>query len=754
MAAAGVPGPLEGVRVLAVGADVATRFAAWWLTESGADVAVHRPGWRPGPADDAEARFERLVGRRVRAADFGADRPYAALVGDAASLAALSDAIPTPLRAEASVVEVTSLFPTGGSFAETQLHDMALWARSGLGYLTSEITPAWGMGEPCLPLNRQASLLAGVAAAIAVAAGALTRASGAAPRRVSFDKLELLALLPMQPIAFAQIADRVVGRDVRAPYPGGTMAAADGMVYVGAIDPKHWASLFRTVGELDWAADAVVRETAILREARDLIDARLREWARSATRAALVARTQAAHVPTAQVCRAADLVADPQLAARRFFEAGAGGATPRLPWLARAGEPAGGPRATAPGRVRPPSDPPLAGLRVLDLTWAWAGPFATTLLADLGAEVINVEREPTRSNLRRNPPYRVGREGSDNVSGWWSANQRGKISLGVDLKTPAGAQVIRDLAARADVVVENFSPGVVGRLGVGYDDLLAVNPRLVYVSMSAYGATGPQAHFIGYGTHVYAASGAGFATSRDGETTSQMWIPYPDPVSGLAGAYAIAAYACGARRSGRPAYVDLSDLESMCCIALEPMLAAGSPEPPAARDGVGPRRLSRRLQRRRSLRGADRARPRFVGRRRGGARRAGHDRRGAARGRGATRRRGHRRSRRRRRRPRRAHPGQRRLPARSRPQRRRLLGRRRVPGDRRRRRPHRRLHLALRRRAHAHLARRPAPLLRHPRRPRRAAGLPAGSGGGTGRRRRRPRAVGAESAGHSRAAAR
>ncbi len=148
------------------------------------------------------------------------------------------------------------------------------------------------------------------------------------------------------------------------------------------------------------------------------------------------------------------------------------------------------------------------------------------------------------------------------------------------MKTPGGVQVIRNLAARADVVVENFSPGVVDRLGVGYDNLLAVNPRLVYVSMSAYGATGPQAHFIGYGTHVYAASGAGFATSRDGETISQMWIPYPDPVSGLAGAYAIAAYACGARRSGRPAYVDLSDLESMCCIALEPMLAAGSPEPP------------------------------------------------------------------------------------------------------------------------------------------------------------------------------
>ena len=350
MAAAGVPGPLDGVRVLAVGADVATRFAAWWLTESGADVAVYRPGWRPDPSDDAEARFERLVGRGLRTADFRADRPYAALVGDAASLAALSDAIPAPLRTEASVVEVTSPFPTGGSFAETQLHDMALWARSSLGYLTSEITPAWTMGEPCLPLNRQASLLAGVAAAFAVATGALARAPGAPPpRRVSFDKLELLALMPMQPIAFAQLGDRIVGRDKAAPYPGGTMAVADGMVYVGAIDPKHWASLFRIVGELDWAADAVMRETAILREARDLIDARLREWARSATRAALVAQTQAAHVPTARVCRAADVIADPQLTARRFFEAGPGPPRPACPgWPAPASRPP------------PPARPPQA----------------------------------------------------------------------------------------------------------------------------------------------------------------------------------------------------------------------------------------------------------------------------------------------------------------------------------------------------------------------------------------------------------
>ncbi|PZC45062.1 MAG: Crotonobetainyl-CoA:carnitine CoA-transferase CaiB, partial [Chloroflexi bacterium] len=567
-------GPLDGLRVLAVGADVATRYASWWLSECGADVVAYRPRWQADPADAGEVRFERLVGRGVGEADFENDAAYGAIFGDADSLAALQDGIPLALREEASVVEVTSPFPGGASFAGVQSHDIALWARSGLGYLTRETTAALELGDPCLPLNRQPSFLAGMAAAFAVAADALARETGAAgSRRIGFDKLELLALTPMQPIAFAQMEDRIVGKNPEVLYPGGVMKALDGVAYVRPVDPPHWASLFGVAGELEWAAESVVETPSLLLEARDLLDARLREWVASETRDGLVAKAQAAHVPVAPICQPSEMPGDAHLAARGFF--GTSGEAPalRLPWLSRV-DPAGAepPAKTATGAVRSrPASPalPLAGLRVLDLTWAWAGPFATTLLADLGAEVVNIEKQPNKSTLRRNPPFLGGREESDDTAGWWSANQRGKFSLGVNMKSPEGAQIIRELAAECDVVVENFSPGVVDRLGVGYEDLLAVNPRLVYVSMSAYGQTGPQAHYINYGTQLYAASGASYATSRDGSMFSQMWIPYPDPVSGLAGAFAIAAYAYGARVSGRPAYVDLSEFESLCCITLE-----------------------------------------------------------------------------------------------------------------------------------------------------------------------------------------
>jgi len=115
---------------------------------------------------------------------------------------------------------------------------------------------------------------------------------------------------------------------------------------------------------------------------------------------------------------------------------------------------------------------------------------------------------------------------------------------------------------------------VVDRLGVGFDDLLEMNPRLVYVSLSAFGQVGPRSHYIGYGTQVYAAAGAGYVTSQDGQTCSQMYIPYPDPVSGLTGAFAIAAFVSNARETGCPARVDLSELEAVAAVVLEPLLDA------------------------------------------------------------------------------------------------------------------------------------------------------------------------------------
>ena len=392
-----------------------------------------------------------------------------------------------------------------------------------------------------------------------------------ASTHLRIDQLELLALMAMQPLAFAQMDKRIIGAPQRSPFrmPGGTVDTADGLAYLMPVEPSHWAKLLTLVGGLEDIVAQVIDRPAVLREEVDLIDTALRRWARDRTSDEVSDLCQNEHIPAAPVCRADQVVTDKHLTKRGFFAS----RRVNLPWLAEFGA-QGAAREPDDVQLRKGGDLPLSGLRILDLSWAWAGPFATTLLSDLGAEVINVEWHPRLSSLRRQPPFANKQAESHNTSGWFSANQRGKLSIGVNLKSTEGRHIIEQLAATCDVVVENFSPGTVDRLGVGYENLVGFNPRLVYVSLSAFGQTGPRSHYIGYGTQVYAASGAGYATSPDGDTCSQMLIPYPDPVSGLGGAFAVAAFVYQARSAGRPARVDLSELETVAAVTLEPFLDA------------------------------------------------------------------------------------------------------------------------------------------------------------------------------------
>jgi CoA:oxalate CoA-transferase len=128
---------------------------------------------------------------------------------------------------------------------------------------------------------------------------------------------------------------------------------------------------------------------------------------------------------------------------------------------------------------------PLEGIRVLDFTWALAGPFATMQLADLGAEVAKVEHPATHEKERGFGPYYEG------ISTFFFSPNRGKKGIAIDLKTDAGKDLVRRLAAAADVVTENFRPGTMDRLGLGYEALRQVNPRLIYAALSGFGQTGP-----------------------------------------------------------------------------------------------------------------------------------------------------------------------------------------------------------------------------------------------------------------------
>jgi crotonobetainyl-CoA:carnitine CoA-transferase CaiB-like acyl-CoA transferase len=201
---------------------------------------------------------------------------------------------------------------------------------------------------------------------------------------------------------------------------------------------------------------------------------------------------------------------------------------------------------------------PLAGIRVLDLTRVLAGPFATLILADLGAEVIKIEDPHGGDQTRSIPPFYEGGE-----SHYFIAINRGKKSVAVDLKTASGKTLVLALASKSDVVIENFRPGVADRLGIGYEALVASNPNIVMCSISGFGSTGPMRNSPSFDLVTQALSGVMSITGDADGPPTKMGLPMGDLGGGLWGA--ISVLAALNRRHALPGsqHIDLSLLEGL-----------------------------------------------------------------------------------------------------------------------------------------------------------------------------------------------
>ncbi|MGI5129769.1 CaiB/BaiF CoA transferase family protein [Pseudonocardia sp. CA-107938] len=203
---------------------------------------------------------------------------------------------------------------------------------------------------------------------------------------------------------------------------------------------------------------------------------------------------------------------------------------------------------------------PLAGLRVLDFTMIMSGPFCTRMLADLGAEVIKVE-PPAGDQIRGRPPAR-----GDGHSTYFGQLNCGKRSIVLDLRTVEGADVARRLAASSDVVVENYRPGVMSRLGLGYETLSVDNPRLVFCSISGFGQTGPDAGRAAYAPIIHAASGYDMANLQyqdDADTPGRTGIFIADVLGAVYAFGAIQTALLHRERSGVGQFVDVALMDGM-----------------------------------------------------------------------------------------------------------------------------------------------------------------------------------------------
>ncbi len=207
------------------------------------------------------------------------------------------------------------------------------------------------------------------------------------------------------------------------------------------------------------------------------------------------------------------------------------------------------------------STPPLDGLLVVDLTRVLSGPYCTMLLADMGARVIKIE-QPGRGDDTRGwgPPF-VGEE-----SAYFLSINRNKESLTLDLKQPEAKRILEQLLDRADVVVENFRPGTMDRLGLGYETMAARWPRIVYCSISGFGQTGPRRDQPGYDAVIQAEAGLMSVTGEADRPPLRLGVAIADIVSGMFAAQGIAIALLARARSGRGQLVDIGMLDSTAAL--------------------------------------------------------------------------------------------------------------------------------------------------------------------------------------------
>ena len=532
---------------------------------------------------------------------------------------------------------VVSITPFGltGPRRSWRGDELALVHAGGWGYLI----PGRGAPRewpPIRPFGHHALIQAGLHAAVAaLAACRAARATGLGDH-LDVSVQETVAFLLGRHFTSFEYAGRIDHRSDRSIYePMGFYPCRDGEVFIICPEQSQWERLLALMGDAEWGSglsfgtrDARGEHAAEIRE-------RVSAWTRGLGVEEVFHALQGARVGAAPVFDHARLAQQEHLRARDFFvpvdHPGAGrielpGPPYRLrrPWwrLARpapalgeagsaasAGGPLDGgpstgldgasPRApddAAPGRGAgfsaggeggsgPPGDGPLRGVRVLDLSWVWAGPHCTLVLGALGAEVLKVESSRRLDLTRRAAVHARELPPGPNRNGYFNHLGQHKKSVGIDLSKPEGRALVRRLASRSDAFVANFGTGVLERMGLGPDDLLAVNPSLTIALISAFGQDGPWRFYTGYGPLISPLAGLSAVTgyAEDGRPRD-VNMAYGDPNGGVHAAIAVAAslLARDLHREGGQV-IDVAMWEAMVCTAFEGWMnhaLGGEPYPP------------------------------------------------------------------------------------------------------------------------------------------------------------------------------
>lgn len=559
------------MKVIDLSTDVAGRFAAKLFAMDGAKVIRPATSAKSDPFDTYLDYGKSLV---APTSDLAALLEGAELVfssWDRGRRTGLG--LPKPALPQGCSEILTSSFGATGPYSAYRGGPMAEWAAGGYLGITGDPDR-----EPLIGPEHLCAYVTGYAAAAAAEAALhQARRTGGG---VQIDVSAMETMLSLHQSTFSRLAGgsirRRSGRFAEV-YPLTVRPCQDGSISLGVVTGAEFDRLTIALGMPELAADP----RFATREARmantEELDAELARYLACHTVDEAVATLQANGVAAAKVVDPGEVLGNPQLRYRDYWVGTSGMTMPgnpvRPPVVFGQGQSADS-AAAATREVRH-GNLPLSGVRVLDFTAYWAGPSATRLLADLGAEVIWIER--TRSRVDFDPDQDGPR--ALQLYLYHQKMNRHKRSVVLDLETAEGRKAALRLARKADVIVENFRPGVAAKLGIGPQDLCEADPRLVYVSLSGYGSDGPWGEWRSFGPNLEAASSMLARTGYEGGEPMRLGHALPDGVGGLAGALAALR---GLRRRderGSGGWFDISQLEVYTAISGEDIAAASTGKP-------------------------------------------------------------------------------------------------------------------------------------------------------------------------------
>lgn len=605
---------LTHLHVLELGTGVASAYVCKLLAEQGCNVVKveprqgdtlrrHHPA--AGMVDGSSGYFAALnVGKRSCTVDsdnleqliFWAD----VIVHDLSPLTAAEKGIDathlSSLKPELVVLAITA-FGSSGPEAEFLATDLIMGAAGGW----SMLCPATS-SDPALPplkvYGDQCYLMAAISAAAVALATARNAGRTGMGEFIDFSVQAYVAsVLESALPTYTYKQEVATRRHERRLIPWKIFDAIDGPVFIVCVEQDQWERLLEFMGNPDWASLEVFVDQASRAENQDMVHMFVQEFVGTWHAMDFYHEAQKHRVCVAPVMSVSALEGTQHLRERNFFNDVQGTkylaaatlrnsgrashslAAPKIGAHTREvmnevrANPLDGATSSSPSRSRRSYlnslQKPLDGLRVLDMTWAWAGPFCTMNLAHMGADVIRLESEVRPDLYRRLPIFPKDMEEGINRSGMFNQWNQGKRSIGVDLSKPAGIELVKSLVAESDVLVQNFATGVMERLGLSYNVLAAINPRLIMASVSGYGQVGPWKEYIGYGPAMPPLTGLSAATGYVGGEAQEIGLSMPDPTAGITAAWEIVAAITRRDQSGKGDHLDVSLWEATAVLNME-----------------------------------------------------------------------------------------------------------------------------------------------------------------------------------------